>query len=178
MVTLGHLAAHQQDEFDRLQLQAEVKRMSRALKVLSETSRVLHSAKSETELFDDVCRLSVALGYRLAWVGMARHDDERTVEPVARAGYHDRYLDEVRLTWGDDIEDEGPTGAAIRSGEMVIARDILADKTQLTHTLSNHRRDVVVSHQQQINRHRFAVTKQFVAADAKLHAAFAQQVLR
>ena len=128
VITLSHLAAFQQSEVDRLQLQAEVTRMGRALKVLGETSRVLHSANSETELFDEVCRLSVALGYRLAWVGMARHDENRTVEPVAQAGYHDHYLEEVRLTWSAHSEDEGPTAAAIRSGEMVIARDILADE--------------------------------------------------
>ena len=128
VVTLSNLATRTHDEIDRHQLEAEVRRMSRALKVLSETSRVLQSATSETELFDEVCRLSVALGYRLAWIGMARHDDERTVEPVAQAGYHDHYLDEVHLTWGDEVEDEGPTSAAIRSGEMVIARDILADE--------------------------------------------------
>lgn len=127
VVMLSAMTTRTYDD-DHHQLQAEIRRMGRALKVLSETSRVLQSATSETELFDEVCRLSVALGYRLAWIGMARHDDERTVEPVAQAGYHDHYLDEVRLTWGDDVEDEGPTGAAIRSGEMVIARDILADE--------------------------------------------------
>jgi PAS domain S-box-containing protein len=128
VIVLSTMATRSYDEVDRHQLQTEIRRMGRALKVLSETSRVLHSATSETQLFDEVCRLSVALGYRLAWIGMARHDDERTVEPVAQAGYHDHYLEEVRLTWGDDVEDEGPTGAAIRSGEMVIARDILADE--------------------------------------------------
>ena len=128
VVMLSDLTVRTQEEADRRRLQVEVKRMGRALKMLSETSRVLQCATSEAELFEEVCRLSVALGYRLAWVGIARHDGERTVEPVAQAGYRDRYLDEVRLSWGDQAGDEGPTGAAIRSGEIAIARDILEDE--------------------------------------------------
>ncbi|MBA3699547.1 MAG: PAS domain S-box protein [Planctomycetes bacterium] len=128
VVMLHDLTTRTLDEADRRRLQDDVRRMSRALKVLSETSRVLQSATSETELFEEVCRLSVALGYRLAWIGMARHDGERTVEPLAQAGYRDRYLEEVHLTWGNEAGDEGPTGAAIRSGEVAIARDILADE--------------------------------------------------
>jgi PAS domain S-box-containing protein len=128
VLMLHDLTVRTQEEADRRRLQAEVRRMGRALKVLSETSRVLQRATSENELFEEVCRLSVALGYRLAWVGMARHDGERTVEPVAQAGYRDRYLDEVRPTWGEESGDEGPTGAAIRSGEVAIARDILEDE--------------------------------------------------
>ncbi len=128
VVMLSDLTVRTQEESDRRRLQVEVKRMGRALKMLSETSRVLQCATSENELFEEVCRLSVALGYRLAWVGMARHDGERTVDPVAQAGYRDRYLDEVRLSWRDQAGDEGPTGAAIRSGEIAIARDILEDE--------------------------------------------------
>src|ERR1043165_6196098 len=63
VVMLHDLTIRTQEEADRRRLQAEVRRMGRALKVLSETSRVLQRATSETELFEEVCRLSVALGY-------------------------------------------------------------------------------------------------------------------
>jgi PAS domain S-box-containing protein len=114
-------------EHDQRRLQAELKRKNRALHVLSESSHALQRATSERELFQEVCRLTVALGYRLAWIGLAQNDEMKSVEPVAQAGYGDRYLEEVRPTWGAQGADEGPTGAAIRSGEIAIARDILED---------------------------------------------------
>jgi PAS domain S-box-containing protein len=128
VVLLSDLTNQRREEIDRLHLQQEVRRMARALKVLSESSRALQHAVSEVELFTEVCRITVDLGYRLAWVGMAAHDARHSVLPVAHAGYRDRYLDEMLLTWDDDGSDHGPTGAAIRSGEVAIARDILADE--------------------------------------------------
>ena len=127
VLMLNDVTDRNDHEHEQHRLQADVRRMNRALHVLSESSRALQRATSEPELFQEVCRLTVALGYRLAWVGLAQHDTAQSVEPVAQAGYGDRYLEEIRPTWGAQGADEGPTGAAIRSGEIAIARDILAD---------------------------------------------------
>jgi PAS domain S-box-containing protein len=113
----------------RRQAEAELGRMGRALRVLSESSRALQRASDERILFNDVCRIVVEEGgYRLAWVGVAEQDGARTILPVAQAGYQDRYLEQVRMSWAEDPDECGPTGESIRTGEVVVARDILSDE--------------------------------------------------
>ena len=113
----------------RRQAEAELQRMGRALRVLSEASRALQRASDETVLLNDVCRIVVEEGgYRLAWVGVGEQDGRFTIQPIAQAGYRDRYLEQVRLSWAEDDDECGPTGESIRTGEVVIARDILSDE--------------------------------------------------
>jgi GAF domain-containing protein len=66
-------------------------------------------------------------GYRLAWVGFAEHDTDKTVRPVAQKGFEDGYLETVEITWADTERGRGPTGTAIRTGEPTIVRNIQTD---------------------------------------------------
>jgi PAS domain S-box-containing protein len=116
------------DLTQRRAAEAEMRRMARGLKVLSESGRALQRAADEAALLDDVCRIVVELGgYRLAWVGMADSDPARSIRPVAQAGYRDRHLEGLHLSWAAGSDDQSPTGEAIRSGAVVVARDILED---------------------------------------------------
>jgi PAS domain S-box-containing protein len=126
---LGGAVTMLHDLTQRRQAEVELQRMGRALRVLSESSRALQRASEESALLNDVCRIVVEEGgYRLAWVGVAEQDSARTILPVAQAGYRDRYLEQVKMSWAEDDADCGPTGEAIRTGEVVVARDILADE--------------------------------------------------
>jgi PAS domain S-box-containing protein len=128
-LALGGAVTMLHDLTQRRQAEVELQRMGRALRVLSESSRALQRASEESALLNDVCRIVVEEGgYRLAWVGVAEQDSARTILPVAQAGYRDRYLEQVRMSWAADDADCGPTGEAIRTGEVVVARDILADE--------------------------------------------------
>lgn len=74
----------------------------RAFVVLRSAQRALLRAEDEGELLDLICRIAVdEAGYRLAWVGFAQDDPERTVRPVARAGYDAGYLGSIAITWAD-----------------------------------------------------------------------------
>jgi GAF domain-containing protein len=66
-------------------------------------------------------------GYRLAWIGFAEHDKNKTVRPVAQAGYDKGYLDTLNLTWADKERGRGPTGTAIRTGKPSIIKNILTN---------------------------------------------------
>ena len=66
-------------------------------------------------------------GYSLAWVGFAEDDERKTVRPVARYGEAAPYLDEISVTWGDDALGRGPTGTAIRTGRVRLARDLVVE---------------------------------------------------
>jgi PAS domain S-box-containing protein len=105
-----------------------LQRANRALALRAETNRLVTQTDDERELLRAVCRLAVEQGgYRMAWVGLAGPEPERLVEPVAWAGTGTDYLQEIRITWGDDPAGRGPTGTAIRTGASRVARDIEAE---------------------------------------------------
>lgn len=105
-----------------------IQKSNRALHALSTCNGVLVRATDETQLLDDICHILVVIGgYQLAWVGFAESDGEKKVRVVARAGANSDYLDHIHVTWDDTPEGQGPTGTAIRTGELQVAQDILHD---------------------------------------------------
>ena len=85
-------------------------------------------AQTEAELLQDVCHAVVEEGgYRLAWIGYAENDRQKTVRPMAQAGYEEGYLETLKITWADTERGRGPTGTAIRTGQPATARNMLTD---------------------------------------------------
>jgi PAS domain S-box-containing protein len=113
----------------------QLDKTNRALKTLSECNQALVRATDESGLLHDLCRVIVdAGGYRLAWVGFAEQDEAKTVRPVAQAGYEDGYLETLNLTWADVERGrslhgifDGLAGTAIRTGQPVVAHNLLTD---------------------------------------------------
>jgi signal transduction histidine kinase len=102
----------------------------RALDALSQCCRALIQAHEESELLTQVCQIIVGTaGYRLAWVGRPEWNDQKTVHPVAQAGFEEGYLQAVNVTWADVERGRGPVGTSIRTGAPCIIKD--------THTDSN-----------------------------------------
>jgi PAS domain S-box-containing protein len=116
------------DITQRRRAEEELHRLNRALRMISECNQVLIRTTEEVELLQEICRIITQVGgYRLAWVGFAEQDEEKTVCPVAQVGFEDGYLEKVNITWADAERGRGPTGTAIRIGEPAIARYILTD---------------------------------------------------
>jgi two-component system, cell cycle sensor histidine kinase and response regulator CckA len=108
----------------------ELRRVNRALRMLSDVNQTLIRAPDETKLLHEVCRTVVETGgYRLAWVGFAEHDEEKTLRPVAHAGYDSGYIGAAKVSWGENDRGRGPGGTAIRTGRPCMARNILTDST-------------------------------------------------
>lgn len=100
----------------------------RSLDLLRQCANALVRAANEASLLHEICRILVEVGgYRFAWIGYARQDDQKTVHPVAQAGHEEGYLEMVDLTWADTEQDRGPTGTAIRTGKASIVNDVLTD---------------------------------------------------
>ena len=59
----------------------------------------------------------------MAWIGFAEHDPEKTVRPVAEAGFAKDYFAHARIVWADAPGGRGPTGLAIRTGRPFVARN-------------------------------------------------------
>jgi PAS domain S-box-containing protein len=116
------------DISERKHAERALRKANRGLQMLSRSSEGLSRAKDEPGLLLAVCEAAVDVGgYQLAWVGFAEQDVDRTVRPVAQAGFAEAYLDTVHITWDDSERGRGPTGTAIRTGGPAIARNMLTD---------------------------------------------------
>ena len=116
------------DITERVRAEKELRKVNRALRVLSECNQAVVRATAESDLLHDVCQIMVQVGgYRLAWVGFAEEDEEKTVRLAAQMGYEEGYLDTVNITWADNERGRGPTGTAIRTGKPSTCKNILTD---------------------------------------------------
>ncbi|HEX5337517.1 MAG TPA: EAL domain-containing protein, partial [Gallionella sp.] len=117
-----------QDITERKHAEQTQKRLNRSLKLLSDCNMALVHAVEEPGLLSEICRLVVEKGgYRMAWVGFAELDAEKSVRPVAQHGDERNYLDTLRLSWADTELGQGPTGTAIRTGMTDINQDYLTN---------------------------------------------------
>ncbi len=106
----------------------ELRLIDRAVAVLTRSTEALVRASDEESLLAAVCDIAVDVaGHRLAWIGYARPNPQRTVAPVAQAGQAVGYLRDLRLTWADCELGRGPTGTAIRTGATQVVRDSETD---------------------------------------------------
>jgi diguanylate cyclase (GGDEF)-like protein/PAS domain S-box-containing protein len=126
-VTIRLVGANQ-DITERKLAEQNQKRLNRALKLLSDCNMALVHATEEEKLLAEICRLVVEQGgYRMAWVGFAEQNVQKSIRPVAQHGDDSGYLNELKISWADTEEGQGPTGTAIRTGRMDINQDYLTD---------------------------------------------------
>ncbi len=113
---------------ERKRAEEKLARLNRTLQTLYQCNQALVRATEEYELLGAVCRILVEVGgLRMAWVGYREFDKDKTVRPVAHAGYETGYLGQIDITWGDTERGRGPMGTAIRTGMTAWNRDILTD---------------------------------------------------
>ena len=118
----------QQREAEALGLADAQARLNRALRLLGRCHQLLIHADDETALLNDVCRLVVETGqYLMAWVSVPEHDADKTVRVLAKFGLDEGYLDSINISWADNERGQGPTGTAIRTGEVQVCQDALND---------------------------------------------------
>ncbi|MHB0913656.1 MAG: GAF domain-containing protein [Armatimonadota bacterium] len=113
---------------ERKKAEEALQKANRILRMLSGVNEVLVRAAEESTLLNETCRIVVEVGgYRMAWIGFAEHDPEKTVRPVAHAGYEEGYLDTVKISWADTELGRGPSGTAILTGKPSFIRDIATE---------------------------------------------------
>lgn len=110
------------------QLQTKLQSANRALQVLVIAYDSVSRAKSRHDIFTDLISQLIATNeYCLVWVGEARNDHDKTVEPLAYDGPSIAFLKSARISWDDEPEGNGPTGTAIKSAQPSVIGDILDD---------------------------------------------------
>jgi two-component system, cell cycle sensor histidine kinase and response regulator CckA len=118
---------HSQAERDS-EVNKELRRLNRALRALSACNQAIAQATSEAELLHQICDVIVRLGkYRLAWIGYALRDEQKTLRPMAIAGDDDGYLAQALVTWSDEPAGRGAMGTAIRENRGCVIADIQTD---------------------------------------------------
>jgi signal transduction histidine kinase len=113
---------------ERKNREKELERVSRALRLVSNSNSTLVHLTEEATVLSEICRVAVEIGgYKMAWVGIAEQDERKTVRPVAHAGFEAGYLESATITWGDEPHGRGPAGTTIRTGQPCVARNIPED---------------------------------------------------
>ncbi len=116
------------DITERRRTEAELVRVNRVLRMLSEGNRALLRAESEAGLMQEMCGLITASGgYPLAWIGLLLHDDYKSIGPVAMSGEGEEYIDAAKLSWADVPAGRGPAGEAARTGNTQVVQDVEND---------------------------------------------------
>ena len=112
----------------RMRMENALQWANRALKALSKCKEAMIRAKDEATLLNDICHIIVNEGgYRLAWIGYIEDDEQRTVRPVARAGYDGGYVDNLKIALNDPVRGSGPTGICLKTGKPYGSRNVKAD---------------------------------------------------
>ena len=118
------------DVTERKQAEDKLARLNRTLQTLYQCNQALVHATDEYELLQAACRILVdAGGLRMAWVGYRELDPEKSIRPVAQAGYDEGYVERVKATWEDTERGHGPTGTAIRTGKPTWTKNIETDSS-------------------------------------------------
>lgn len=119
-------SARKDEVRQRQKAEIVLRQTNRALRLLSLCNTIVVQAKDEASLLNDLCRIAVeSAGYRMAWVGRAENDPDRSITPIAFAGPHDGFLNRIRVSWGENEYGRGTVGNAIRNRTPYIARDLL-----------------------------------------------------
>jgi PAS domain S-box-containing protein len=101
---------------------------NRRLRALSDANQAVVRAQDEGTLLHDTCRALIETGdYRFAWTGFAQPDEDKSIKPVAQAGVEEGYLSLANISWADNERGQGPTGTAIRTGQVTVCRDFTTD---------------------------------------------------
>ena len=122
--TMGSVRSNREQQ----KMEETLRKLSRALKAITECHQALIRASREADLLNEVCRIIVDVGgYSMAWVGYAERDASKTIRPMAQQGLDAGYVEQLRLTWADELRGRGPAGKAIREGIPIICHNIQTD---------------------------------------------------
>ncbi len=103
-------------------------RLVRSLKAYTECHQALIRAIDEKQLMNEICRIFIEVGgYRMAWVGLAADDENRTITPVAGWGENREFVEIFKSTCMNRDLGHGPIKTAIKTGKPLVLQHIQKD---------------------------------------------------
>lgn len=125
---ITNFVAVKEDITERKKAEEKLYRLNRTLNALRHSSEIILHSSDESSYMQDVCKIIVNdCGHKMIWIGFAEEDENKTVLPVASAGFEEGYLQTLNITWADTERGRGPTGTAIRTGIPSICNNMLID---------------------------------------------------
>ncbi len=117
-----------EDISEKAAQETELRRIQRALHLLTEAGQVMRRADDPIELLQAICRIIIEVGgYRFVFIGYAENDADKSIYPVAWNGAGEGYLDNMNASWGETPQGRSPAGQAICRQMPVIVRPDLDD---------------------------------------------------
>jgi len=117
-----------QDITERKVKEEALRKLNKTLAALSKSSQAMSQSSDEAEYLNQVCNIVVEdTDFAMVWIGYAEDDVVKTIRPMASAGFNDDYLDNIKLSWADNEYGRGPTGIAIRTGQVSMCNNMLTD---------------------------------------------------
>ena len=98
--------------------------LNTVLKAIRDINQLIMHEADPQRLLEQACRVLVnTRGYAMAWIGQIA-DEDMDVHPVASAGEHANYLNEIKITRDTSETGLGPTGTAARTRQAVAAHNL------------------------------------------------------
>lgn len=107
----------------------ELQRVKAMLNLQRSVAELVLRGGSEDDLERRVCQLLVDYGgFPLVWRAVTQEKDER-LHPTVSAGEETEYLMKIKVRYDDSDRGKGPLGRAMKTREVVVVDDLLADPT-------------------------------------------------
>ncbi|RKD95771.1 bacterio-opsin activator domain-containing protein [Halopiger aswanensis] len=126
--TIHHAIERARQEYERRRQRDQLEALNRLNRIGHDITHAVITTETQAELEQRVCdRLVESDAYRFAWIGGVNPGSDQVV-PKAAAGVEEGYLETVDISVAeDDPSGQGPSGKAIRTGEVQITNDIQTD---------------------------------------------------
>lgn len=127
-IDAGHIVGFVRDIGEKAAKERRARFLTQIYAALFHTNRAIWESKSESELFDNLCRVSVEHGgMALVWIGRIDDDDD-LIRPVASYGEGHQYIDGLAIGWrANHLRSQGPTATAYREGRSIFIQDFCTD---------------------------------------------------
>lgn len=130
--SVDYLFATAEDITERKVAEARIQRLTQLYAALSACNKSIVRCKSEAELFQQICQLTVQEGgMKMVWVGLI-NPANRMVEPAASYGDDWGYLKNIKISCdAKSVYGKGPVGTALRQNEPYWCQDFMNDPITL-----------------------------------------------
>ena len=114
---------------DQVDRRTDMEKQNWALLAHAAATTALARSDNTRDLIEGVCRGVVSQWpYILAWVGIAEHDERKTVSVLGTHGVAAKYAEGIDVTWSSaTFAGRGPTGSCIETGLSQIVIDTETD---------------------------------------------------